>query len=123
MNQYILVGVGGFLGSVVRYLLSTLISFDSPTSIPLGTFLVNVIGCFVIGVIYSFSERFMIGSEVRLFLATGVCGGFTTFSAFSAESIVLFRDGNYTFAVLYILSSVIVGLLATIFGWWIVKSM
>jgi CrcB protein len=81
-KQLLLVGFGGFIGSVGRYLLSGLITKGFPNSFPIGTFTVNVLGCLIIGVIYGISERFgWLTQEWRLFLATGICGGFTTFSA------------------------------------------
>ncbi len=86
-------------------------------SFPAATFLINILGCLVIGVVYGLAERYTwLGHEWRLFLATGLCGGFTTFSSFSYESIALFKQGNYTYFFLYIVLSVILGLAATVGG-------
>ena len=86
---------------------------------PFGTFTVNIIGCFIIGLVMGLSERFNVSSEWRLLLVTGFCGGFTTFSAFSIETLALLRDAQYLPAFLYIAGSVIIGLLAAFFGYFL----
>jgi CrcB protein len=108
-----LVGIGGAIGSILRYLASTLISTKILSGFPWGTLLINITGCFIIGVVYAFAEKNSISPEWRFFLATGICGGYTTFSTFSLESFSLLRDGHYFYASAYISSSVILGILAT----------
>jgi CrcB protein len=115
------VGIGGFTGGIFRYVLSLLIHAKTTTIFPLGTLIVNLIGCFLIGIVIGFFDNGHISDEWKLFLATGVLGGFTTFSAFSIETITLFRDGHPAYALIYILASVLVGLLATYIAYLMVK--
>jgi CrcB protein len=86
------------------------------TPFPYGTLTVNILGCFLIGVVFGIADRGTISPEWRLFLATGVIGGFTTFSAFSYETITLLRSGHLGFALFYVTASVCVGLIATYTG-------
>jgi len=109
-----IVGVGGAIGSIMRYLLTDSVEAKFlPNYFPFGTLVVNVTGCFAIGLIYALSDKFNIGPEWRGFLATGICGGYTTFSAFSYQSIQLIRDGHSAQMLLYISASLILGMLAT----------
>lgn len=122
MKPILIIGLGGGLGSICRYLVQVGISRLATVAFPAGTFLVNITGCFVIGLLYGFSDKYAtLTTEWRLFLVTGICGGYTTFSSFSYESISLFRQGNYTYFILYTVLSVAVGLLATLGGMLIVK--
>ena len=119
----LLIGSGSFLGGISRYLTSRYIQENVLSVFPFGTFTVNILGCFLIGVIYALSERadFM-SVETRMFLTAGFCGGFTTFSTFSNESLALLRDGNILFVALYAGGSVILGILATYLGTLIVNT-
>jgi CrcB protein len=110
------IGTGSFAGGVLRYLISAYLQSKYLSSFPIGTFAVNLAGCFLIGIVFGISERGQISPELRLFLTTGFLGGFTTFSAFSNETIALLRDGQLGYAGLYILGSVGIGLLATLLG-------
>lgn len=121
MRLILLVGAGSFAGGICRYLLSTFIQSKAHESFPYGTLIVNLIGCLVIGSLLGFSERWPLSTEARLLLITGILGGFTTFSAFSGETYMLFRSGQITSAVLYVLISVIGGLALTAIGAWIFK--
>ncbi len=119
MSYPLLVGFGGFLGCIARYYAGTAISDAQPNSLfPWGTFFVNVLGCALIGLVFGLSERWAQGVtlELRLFAVTGFLGGFTTFSAFSIESLSLLRQGHWKLAFAYILSSIVLGLLATWVG-------
>jgi CrcB protein len=117
MKTILVIGLGGGIGSICRYLMQVLITRHFPGSFPAGTFLVNITGCFIIGLLFGLSARHTwLTIEWRLFLITGICGGYTTFSSFSYESIMLFRQGNYLYFLLYVLSSVVLGLLATVGG-------
>lgn len=107
------IGAGSFIGGIFRYLLSQFVQSRILLVFPFGTLAVNIIGCFLIGLVYGISERGNMGAEWRLFLATGILGGFTTFSAFSYETVSLLRDGQLWYALAYISSSVIIGVLAT----------
>jgi CrcB protein len=117
-----IIGIGGFIGSIARYLLTLLIQNKILTAFPLGTLAVNIAGCFLIGIIYGLTEKGgIISPEWRLFLATGICGGFTTFSTFTYESINLIRSSEYLYASFYAGVSVFAGLLATYIGLLLIK--
>lgn len=110
----LVVGLGGAVGAVCRYLLGQAIpKLDS--GFPFGTFAVNLIGCFIIGLVVGFAGKHSsLDSRLVLFLQTGVCGGFTTFSTFSLESLTLLEDGHMIIGIFYIIMSVMVGLFALI---------
>lgn len=112
--NWILVGIGGFIGSVLRYVVTWTITYQvGVTLFPLGTFLVNIIGCLFIGF---FTAYFNNLSQISLFLITGLLGGFTTFSAFSIENFNLLKDGNYLVFSAYTTLSVLFGLLGVVLG-------
>ena len=114
MTNYILVFVGGGLGATARYWLQGFVYAKSGTSFPFGTLAVNVLGCFVIGLIMSsMEERFLVQPSIRVFITIGILGGFTTFSAFSFETISLFRDGEALFALINALGSLLLCLSGT----------
>jgi CrcB protein len=118
------IGTGSFIGGVSRYLLSRFIQQHVWTSFPLGTLVVNLTGCFLIGLFYSISDRGgLISSELRMFLTVGFCGGFTTFSTFANENIAMLRDGNFLYFALYTSFSVFLGLTATYLGSLIIKAL
>jgi len=121
MRILLLVGAGGFIGSVLRYLAAQFVQNKFLSAFPFGTLSVNVIGCFAIGCIFALAEKGNLSAEWRLFLATGICGGFTTFSAFSIETISLMKERQMTGAFLYILASIALGLGATFLGIVLVK--
>ena len=117
MKLLLYIFLGGGIGSVCRYLLTLGINRQLATAFPTGTFVVNVTGCFLIGLLYGIAIRYSwFNAEWRLFLITGICGGYTTFSAFSYEAVGLIREGNYGYFLLYIAGSVVLGLLATMLG-------
>lgn len=110
-----LIGLGGAIGSIARYLITNLAEARfAPSTFPYGTLLVNVTGCFAIGLIYALSGKLNLSPEWRGFLATGICGGYTTFSAFSYQSISLMREGHTVQFFTYIFTSVFIGLVATL---------
>lgn len=121
MKILLLIGTGSFIGGVLRYVLSQFIQTKSLSTFPFGTLGVNIIGCFAIGIVFALSEKTNMSPEMRLFLATGICGGFTTFSAFSNETFSLMRDGQLLYASAYITSSVLFGVFATFFGYALLK--
>lgn len=114
------IGMGGFLGSIARYLTGLLFAkFDS---FPFGTFVANVLGCFLIGMIYGWSSRMDgIHPNLILFFATGFCGGYTTFSTFTFENLELLQSGSYLTFGLYTALSFLTGLLAVVIGLMITK--
>ncbi|MCW5908221.1 MAG: fluoride efflux transporter CrcB [Chitinophagales bacterium] len=116
MQLILLVGTGSFIGGVARFLLSQLLQSKISQPFPVGTLVVNIIGCLVIGSVFGLGEKTHISAEWRLFIMTGVCGGFTTFSAFGLETISLLRDGQHVYALTYIVASILLGLLATFGG-------
>jgi CrcB protein len=111
LKNILYVGIGGSIGSMSRFMLSVYISkiFDKP--FPLATMLINIIGSAIIGAIFGLFDRGnLITPELRILLATGFCGGFTTFSTFSYEVMKLLQDGEIIYAVIYIILSVVLGL-------------
>ena len=121
MRILFLIGTGSFIGGVFRYSLSQFIQTKLLTSFPFGTLGVNTIGCFAIGIVFALSERTNMTAEWRLFLATGLIGGFTTFSAFSNETFGMLRDGQLWYASAYVIASVLLGVLATFLGYTFLK--
>ena len=106
------VDAGGFVGSVCRYLLS-LIPVSEATVFPIKTFIINIIGCIVIGVLaVTASKNMEMSPQMMLFLKVGLCGGFTTFSTFALETADLMKAGHMGTALLYVLLSVLVGVAA-----------
>lgn len=89
---------------------------------PSGTFIVNIIGCFLIGIVFEASTKLSIDRQLVLFSTTGLLGGFTTFSAFTFETVTMVREGQLTNAACYLLASVMIGLLATYAGILLIKS-
>lgn len=122
MKNAIIVGIGGFIGSVCRYWISKLNFYNFAFSIPIGTLLVNVLGSFIIGILTAISlKNNVISHETQLFLMTGILGGFTTFSSFSKENLILFQNGQYQSVAIYTVSSVLLGLIAVFLGYKLVK--
>lgn len=111
MVKCLLVGVGGGIGAILRYLIG-LIPVGAQNNFPIKTLLINVIGAFVIGLISVSAEKYQVSLLLVLTLKTGVCGGFTTFSTFALETDQLIQSGNYGFAILYIGLSVILSVAA-----------
>jgi len=112
MMQLFLIGTGGAVGSILRYLLQK--AFN--TQFPVGTLCVNIAGCFLIGFLWALSSKGL-SEQLRYLLMTGFCGGFTTFSAFGLESYQMIANGRWVILFFYILTSVAVGILATFLGY------
>ena len=122
INNILLVGLGGGLGSIARYLCQRWALRAFPHSFPLGTFAVNVAGCFLIGLFWGMTFRtFQSNENWKLFLMTGICGGFTTFSAFTLEGIGLLKEQKPGLFLLYLGGSVVMGLVATYAGMKIIR--
>lgn len=121
MKIILVIGLGSFIGGVFRYLITLFIQNKFISTFPYGTLGVNVIGCFLIGIVYAMSENGNVNAEWRLFLATGILGGFTTFSSFSNETVSMLRDAQYWHAFSYIAFSIFMGLFATFLGIFLIK--
>jgi CrcB protein len=117
MKNMLLVGLGGGVGSMARYIFQRWASAIYPHHFPWGTFGVNIIGCFLIGIFWGISfKSFESNESWKLFLMVGLCGGFTTFSAFTLEGIGLIREQRLLLFFSYVAASVVLGLLATYIG-------
>ncbi len=117
LKNLLLIGSGGFLGSILRYLVSQLNIWINFFSIPIGTLLVNVIGSYFIGLLTGIADKSEILTfELRLFLMVGFCGGFTTFSTFSNENLTLMHNGQFAIVFLYTGLSILLGFLAVYLG-------
>ena len=124
LKNVLLIGLGGFFGSIARYYLSKLNNHIEWFSIPMGTLVVNVTGSFLIGFLVGISEKSPILTvEFRMFLMVGLCGGFTTFSSFTGENLMLMRNGQFLPLFLYTGLSILLGFTAVYFGYLSTKLM
>ena len=118
LKNVLLIGSGGFLGSVARYFVSKLTLYVDFLSIPVGTLTVNVLGSFIIGLLVGISDKSAIlNHDMRMLLMVGFCGGFTTFSTFTSENLVLMHSGQFLSVLLYTVLSVVLGFTAVYFGY------
>ena len=109
--------LGGGTGSVLRYCVQlALHERIVPYNFPWATFTVNIVGSFLIGMFYALSARFNLATDIRLLLTTGLCGGFTTFSTFSNDSMILLKQGLHGLFLLYVVLSVALGVAAAMLG-------
>ena len=122
MKSFLLVFVGGGLGSGLRYLITIAMNQYSKFS-PFGTFTVNILGCLLIGLILGYAQKEnTLTSNQTLLLATGFCGGFTTFSAFANENLELIKNGEIFNFSAYIIGSILIGILAVYIGYYIISN-
>ena len=120
MKSFLLVFLGGGLGSGVRYLVTIAMNQYSKV-LPFGTFTVNILGCLLIGLILGYAQKEnTLTSNQTLLLATGFCGGFTTFSAFANENLELIKNGEILNLSVYIIASVLIGILAVFIGYYLI---
>lgn len=120
IKNILLVGAGSFVGGALRYILSLLLKYTG--GFPWATFIANLIGCLLIGLLWGLFSRFANASQqLVLFLSVGFCGGFTTFSTFSKESMMLLQAGNYLMFALYIIGSVTIGIGLVAAGYYLTK--
>ena len=115
--SWVLIGVGGGAGAVGRYFLQQYVQGRWPLAWPIGTGVVNAAGCLLAGLLLGLLERHGLGPAWRLLLLTGVCGGFTTFSAFALENVALLRAGHLGLAAAYAGGSVAAGVLLAAAGY------
>lgn len=124
MKEVLLIGFGGFLGSVSRFYFSRLNVASDFTSIPLGTFTVNILGSFILGLLTGMADRNMLLSPgAKLFLMVGFCGGFTTFSTFAAENLMIMKNEQFFHVLLYSGLSLFLGFIAVYLGYLLSKSL
>lgn len=116
MKDIFLVGIGSFCGGIARYIIATAMKCTGGT-FPWATMTVNIVGCLLIGMLWAISNRFNVSSQLNSLLVVGLCGGFTTFSTFSKESLTLLQSGSYSLFGLYVLGSVVIGILAVALGY------
>jgi len=122
LKSILIVGFGGFIGTVARFLIMRYFQFTSTSIFPWSTFIINIAGCLLIGLIYGISEKNdVLSPEIRLFLTVGICGGFTTFSTFSNDAFLLIREQEWIRFALYTSFSVFIGLMAVYLGRFIIK--
>lgn len=122
LKALIIVFAGSGLGGVARYGIQTWLIKLHPSIFPFGTFVVNLLGCFLIGLFYALSEKaHILSPEWRIALTTGFCGGFTTFSTFAYENVSLLKSGNYLLLALYISGSVLLGITGVFAGIYTIK--
>lgn len=122
LKDIIMVAAGGAAGSVARYLTARAVQGTAMAAFPAGTMTVNILGCLAIGIVYGLCDnKALPGADMRLLLATGFCGGFTTFSTFANESLELFRSGSILTGSIYTAGSVALGMAAVATGMQITK--
>ena len=122
MKSVLIVFLGGGLGSVFRYLINLLIK-NPEGQFPINTFLVNMIGSFLIGIVFGyFNENNYLNNNIILFLVIGFCGGLTTFSSFTYDSYELISMGKIFFLIIYNFFSILIGVALVYFGLWVSKS-
>ncbi len=121
MKNLILVFIGGGFGSVLRYIIGKYLN-NPESGIPYGTFAANILGSLLIGIILGLAAKNnALNSNQTLILATGFCGGFTTFSTFAYENHILLKSGDFTSFAVYTIASFVVGFLAVFLGMFLVK--
>ena len=122
IKSVLIVGIGSFIGGALRYLISTLFKQFCTQGFPWGTLLVNLMGCFIFGAIFALFSKYSSTSHPWcLLLTTGLCGGFTTFSTFAYESVLMLQQGNLSGFISYIATSLIAGISVFALGYWIFK--
>lgn len=116
MTKLLIIGCGGFFGAILRYLIAGWVYTLSGGDFPLGTLVVNVVGSFSLGLVLGLADHFVLHPQVSLFLTIGLLGAFTTFSTFSYESWALIEVGSYGQALINIVGSLVIGVVAVVLG-------
>ncbi len=123
LKSLLIVGTGGFIGTVLRFLVSRYFQENTFSLFPWGTFTVNIVGSLLIGIFYGMSERGnLLSPEVRIFLTVGICGGFTTFSSLTNDAFMLLQEKEWLKVSLYASLSFFLGLVAVYLGRTLIKS-
>jgi len=117
LRTILLVGTGGFIGSVMRYLVQVLVERDMSSTFPYGTLVANIVGSFVIGIVFALAGKGnLMSAEWRMFLAVGICGGFTTFSSFAYNNFTMLKENAFGPFFLNVFGSLFLGILAVYLG-------
>lgn len=117
--KYLYIAIGGGFGSLSRYLLSTFVMWHSNKLFPYGTLIVNLTGCFLIGMLYAAFENTKISPDLRLFIFTGFLGGFTTFSSYGLETFNLIKETQYKYAFLNFIFNNLIGIFLVLAGYYL----
>ncbi len=117
LRTILIVGTGGFIGSVMRYLVQVFVERGMTSTFPWGTFIANIAGSFIIGIVFALAEKGnLMSAEWRIFLAVGICGGFTTFSSFAYNNLILLKENVFGQLLWNVGGSVFFGILAVYLG-------
>lgn len=123
LRTIFIVGTGGFIGSVLRYLVQYFVEKGMASTFPLGTLIANIAGSFIIGIVFALAEKGnLMSAEWRIFLAVGVCGGFTTFSSFAYNNFTMIREQTFMQLLLNVGGSLFFGIMAVYLGVILVRS-
>ncbi|NOR76652.1 MAG: fluoride efflux transporter CrcB [Draconibacterium sp.] len=123
LKTLLIVGTGGFIGSVLRYLVQVFVEKGLSTTFPWGTFIANIAGSFIIGIVFAFAEKGnLMSAEWRMFLAVGICGGFTTFSSFAYNNLTMITERSFGQLLWNVGGSLFFGILAVYLGIILVKA-
>lgn len=123
LRTILIVGAGGFIGSVMRYLLQFFMEKELSSTFPWGTFIANIAGSFIIGIVFALAQKGnILSAEWRMFLAVGICGGFTTFSSFAYNNLTMLKEQAYGQFILNVGGSLFFGLLAVYLGMILVRA-
>jgi CrcB protein len=122
MGKLLLIGLAGFIGTLSRYWLSGVVARRYGETFPMGTLVVNLVGCFLVGLLFCLlQERFLVNQTVRTVVLIGFLGGFTTFSSFGLQTFTLLQDGEFGLAALNILGANLIGLVLVWAGYTLAK--
>jgi fluoride exporter len=117
LRTILIVGTGGFIGSVMRYLVQFYVEKGMSSTFPMGTLIANIVGSFIIGIVFALAEKGnLMSSEWRIFLTVGICGGFTTFSAFAYNNFTMIKEHSYGQLLFNLGGNIFLGILAVYLG-------
>ncbi len=123
LRTLLIVGSGGFIGSVMRFLVQVLVEKGATSTFPWGTLIANIAGSFVIGIVFALAEKGnLMSTELRLFFAVGICGGFTTFSSFAYNNFTLLKENSFGQLLWNVGGNLFLGILAVYIGILVVKA-